>query len=276
MKVGIVGLGHLGFVTAACLSQNHVVVGIGDKLNCPKDEPNLDNMMASGFARNNLAIDVGINALSTVDVVWVTYDTPVDKNDCADIKYVKDRIIGVMTFIKKEIPIIISSQLPLGSIASLENKFPDHIFICIPENLRHGTAVENFLYPDRIVVGIRKQEHYEIISPLLTGKTVVIMNIESAEMVKHAINSFLAIEITFANELGDICKSFDISYDEVLKGLLTDSRIGLKARLKTGSAYKGGTLARDIKYLINLSVTTGLFGYVKKSNDRRLKRENNG
>lgn len=274
MKVAVVGLKHLGWVTAACLAvKGHLVFNIDVEKECPEDEPELKDMIGIGRIKQRLFLNASTAFIESCDVVWITYDTPVINEKEIDIGHVIRRIENIMCLINTSIPIIISSQLPLGTIKTLEIQYPDHIFICIPENLRHGTAVNNFMKPDRIVVGIREHVHYEQIFPLLIGNKIETMSTEAAEMVKHAINAFLATEITFANELGDLCKKYKVSYSDVLRGLLTEERIGSKARLYAGAAYKGGTLARDINYLINLTQEDSIFNYVGKSNSHRLKKE---
>jgi len=124
-------------------------------------------------------------------------------------------------------------------------------FAVIPENLRLGQAMSVFLRPDRVVVGVRNPRSRSLIEKIYhpITRNVVFMGIESAEMTKHAINGFLAVSITFMNELARICEATGADAREVERGLKTETRIGPKAYLRAGAAFAGGTLARDVLYL---------------------------
>ena len=175
--------------------------------------------------------------------------------------------------------VIISSQLPVGSIAFLEKycqlNFPAKkiIFACSPENLRLGNAISIFLNPDRIIVGVRNQLEQLEFANIFSRITDRLewMSIESAEMTKHAINSFLANSIVFANEIAIICECVGADAKEVERGLKSEARIGPKAYLSPGGAFAGGTLARDIQFLNNLSssnsLITPLINSIRVSND---------
>jgi UDPglucose 6-dehydrogenase len=254
MKVCVYGLGHLGSVTAACLaSVGHEVTGI-DLMEYPSGEPGLSDMMGPILIGPGKA-----DAIPRADILWVTFDTPVDDNDRADVDFVLGKIREIMPMVSESTPVVISSQLPVGTIRNLEGDFPRHTFVCIPENLRHGTAVENFLHPDRFVVGIRSKEAGEKIIPLLNFATIEWMSIESAEMTKHAINSFLAMSICFINEIADVCEKTGADPGEVERGLKSEERIGRKAYLKPGKPYSGGTLARDVEYLRRIEIDNNLY-----------------
>jgi UDPglucose 6-dehydrogenase len=175
--------------------------------------------------------------------------------------------------------ILVSSQMPVGSIRKLETfakkNFPDkHLsFACSPENLRLGKALDIFLRPDRMVVGVRTESNQRTLQQMLLPITDKIewMSVESAEMTKHAINAFLAISVTFANEIASICELVGADAKEVERGLKTESRIGSKAYVSPGGPFAGGTLARDITFLGNESkandLVTPLLSSVRPSND---------
>ena len=208
------------------------------------------------------------------------YDTPVDEDDQADVDYVLTQIRTVLPLLPPETTILISSQLPVGSIQQLDDfarqslKRNDLAFACSPENLRLGNALKVFLDPDRIVVGVRDERARLKIAELLRPITERIewMSIESAEMTKHAINSFLATSVVFANEIASICEKVGADAKEVGRGLKSESRIGPKAYLSPGAAFAGGTLARDIKFLNQLvndrGCKTPLLSSVRTSNDQ--------
>jgi UDPglucose 6-dehydrogenase len=169
--------------------------------------------------------------------------------------------------------------MPVGSTRRLEavarERFPNKLlgFACSPENLRLGKALDVFLNPDRIVVGVRSARDRELLAGLLRPITDRIewMTVESAEMTKHAINAFLATSVTFANEIAAICELVGADAKEVERSLKTESRIGPKAYLSPGAAFAGGTLARDITFLNAAAgkyrLVTPLLSSVKVSND---------
>ena len=274
MKVVVYGLGHLGHVTAGCLHKLGVyVVGLylpyaneGEKPFF--NEPNLPDMEVT---LTNQEVVVG------ADFLWITFDTPVDANGKADIDWVFDRMNEVLPLIGPETAVIVSSQLPVGSVRKLEIAYPLLTFYCLPENLRHGTAVENFLNPDRIVVGCRpvkgnKKRIFGLLDKIVPLEKIQWMSTESAEMTKHAINSWMAMSICFANEIADLCKLSGADPAEVERGMRTEERIGQKARIRAGEPYTGKTLARDVGYLRELGSNDTEFPLlwaIKESNQKR-------
>jgi len=290
MKVCVQGLWHLGAVTAACLSSvGHNVVGVDSdqgiidgltKGNAPLFEPGLDALLQAGIAKRCLRFTTIIaEAISDAEVLWVTFDTPVDNDDLADVKFVIDRIKSVLPMLADGTVVLLSSQMPVGSIRRLEDFARKNLvskqldFAYSPENLRLGKALDVFLNPDRIVVGVRTDVARHKLEKLLLPVTDKIewMSVESAEMTKHAINAFLATSITFANEVASICEMVGADAKEVERGLKTEARIGPKAYLSPGGPFAGGTLARDIEFLEILSrrkqLLTPLLSSVRVSNE---------
>ena len=268
MKVCVQGLWHLGSVTAACLaSVGHDVVGLdGDSNNisnlnqgkAPLFEPGLDEMIQNEIKEGHLHFaQSSREALADAELLWVTFDTPVDEDDQADVEFVLGKIESVLPELNDGTVVLISSQIPVGSIKKLEYFVKDNYIkkqICFaysPENLRLGKSIDVFLNPDRIVVGTRNDETKEKLKKLFSPITNKIewMSVESAEMTKHAINAFLATSVTFANELAAICELYGADAKEVERGLKTESRIGPRAYLSPGGPFAGGTLARDIDFL---------------------------
>ena len=153
--------------------------------------------------------------------------------------------------------VLVSAQLPVGTVARLERSFAAVAngrqvdFACSPENLRLGRAVGVFLDPGRIVVGLRHERAREKLTPLLTKfcQNLMWMNVESAEMVKHALNGFLALSIAFTNELAIIAERIGANAADIERALRSDPRIGPGAYVKAGPAFAGGTLARDVQFL---------------------------
>jgi len=290
MKVCVQGLWHLGSVTAACLaSLGHDVTGLDSdpetiegltQCEAPLLEPGLDDLIQAGMANGKLKFSSSARlALEGAEVLWVAFDTPVDDDDRADVAFVQGQIQVALPFLADGAVVMVSSQMPVGSIRKLEafarlNLPGKNIsFACSPENLRLGKALEVFLNPDRIVVGVRDDRARQIIENLLSPITdkVEWMSVESAEMTKHAINAFLATSITFANEIAAICELVGADAKEVERGLKTEARIGPKAYVSPGGPFAGGTLARDIAFLEMESrahqLTTPLLSAVRPSND---------
>jgi UDPglucose 6-dehydrogenase len=291
MKIAVMGLWHLGTVTAACLAHaGHTVVGLDfdeetiKKLNGgapPLFEPGLEELLKDGLKNGNLSFTLDApEALFGADALWVSYDTPVDEEDNADVDFVMERVKSVFKHIEGDAVVIVSSQLPVGSVAELEKAFKKVSpgkrvgFASSPENLRLGRAISAFTNPDRVVVGSRTDGDRAKIKNLLLPITdrVEWMSVESAEMTKHAINSFLAVSVTFANELASICERVGADAKEVERGLKSEARIGPGAYVSPGVAFAGGTLARDVAFLTSLGKKLGvhaeLIGSVRKSNER--------
>jgi UDPglucose 6-dehydrogenase len=280
MKVCVFGLWHLGTVTAACLaSLGHEVTGLDfdsatiSRLNRgepPLHEPGLADLVRQGIDSGALEFTTDARqALRDAAVVWVTFDTPVDDDDRADTEFVMKQIESIFDHLGQGTLVLVSSQLPAGSIRRLEQTRPGVMFACSPENVRLGKAIDVFLKPDRIVAGARSEEAREIVTKLLDPLHAPIewMSVESAEMTKHALNAFLATSVAFINEIAVICESTGADAREVARGLKTDARIGPRAYLSPGGAFAGGTLARDIEFLKSLRQLP-LITAVKTSNDQ--------
>jgi len=288
MKVCVMGLWHLGSVTAACLaSVGHQVTGFDfnervisnlRKGQPPLFEPGLEDLIKTGLADGRLRFTADPEqAFQSAEIVWVTYDTPVDEEDHADVDYVLDRVKKVIPKLISSTLVLISSQLPVGSTRQLEAACRgldiNISFAYSPENLRLGKAIEVFNHPDRFVVGTRSQQDQDKIKKLLAPITDKIewMSVESAEMTKHALNAFLATSVVFINEIALLCEMVGADAKEVERGLKSEARIGPKAYLSPGGAFAGGTLARDITFLIDSGVRYQqpaiLFTAVKASND---------
>jgi len=289
MKVCVQGLWHLGTVTAACLaSLGNQVTGLDFDVKTieglrrgtlPVFEPGLEDLVKAGVAQSLLTFSASAEeAVRDVELLWIAYDTPVDDDDNADADYVVAEIERTLPHLPAGATVLISSQIPVGSVKRLETlartRFPKKElgFACSPENLRLGKALEVFLRPDRIVVGVRSPRDRERLDRLLRPITARIewMSVESAEMTKHAINAFLATSVAFANELASLCELAGADAKEVERGLKTESRIGPGAYLSPGAAFAGGTLARDIAFLNSIAaeqrLVTPLLSSVKSSN----------
>ena len=285
LKVAVCGLWHLGSVTVACCAEaGFKTVGFDEDLShlrnlkqgsAPLYEPGLDNLIKSCLEQGTLSFTSEPSQISSADIVWITYDTPVDENDNADDQVVIDKIIEISNFAKSGAAILISSQLPLGTARKIEHLINRlDLTICVsPENLRLGEAISAFKTQDFVVVGrdSANADHKVEILVSTFCENIFWVSIPSAELVKHSINGFLALSIAFTNELAAISEQYGANFFEVEKALRSEPRIGKKAYVRPGEAFAGGTLARDLRYLSTLSekkgLRTSLIDNVIKSNE---------
>jgi UDPglucose 6-dehydrogenase len=294
MKVCVYGLWHLGTVTAACLASRGIAtVGLAEtteaaaELNAgkaPLFEPGLDVLLEQGLKSGTLSFTQDVAAaVPSADLLWVGFDTPVDDDDVADVGYVLNRVRLTFPYLKDGAVVLVSSQVPVGSTARLEHDFAAGAkgrkvsFAYSPENLRLGNAIRVFTEPERIVIGIRDDDARKVIEPVLKPfcQTLLWTRVESAEMVKHALNSYLATCVTFTNEIASICESVAADMSEVEAALRLDPRVGKKAYVRAGSAFGGGTLARDVQFLKAIAreqdVVVPVLAAVLESNDHHKK-----
>ena len=266
MKIGVVGLWHLGLVTAACLATDHDVVALAEDNEAlaalesgllPIFEPGLEELIARSRAAGTLRYSADKEALRQSDVVWITYDTPVDQDDHADVAFVSSRVSALFPYLRAGAIVLVSSQLPVGSTDALARAYHEAFpsggisFAYSPENLRLGQAIAAFTTPERVIVGVQDLRAREPLSAIF-GRytdTILWMAIESAEMTKHALNAWLAMSVAFINEIATLCEQTGADAADVSRGLKSDVRVGQRAYLRPGNAFAGGTLARDIVFL---------------------------
>jgi UDPglucose 6-dehydrogenase len=288
-RVGVLGLWHLGSVTAACLAEGGFdVVGLDPDPEvvaalaagrAPVAEPGLAELIAAGTAVGNLRFATpDVDALARLDILWVAFDTPVDAEDRVDTEFVVGHVRGVLPRLDRGTLVVISSQLPVGTVGSLEAMAAevgrdDLEFAAVPENLRLGKALDSFRAAERFVAGVRGPAGYDALAPLLEpfAENIEWMGVESAEMTKHALNGFLATSVAYINEIATISEAVGADAAEVSRGLKSDVRIGPRAYLGPGDAFAGGTLARDISSLRRIATAhqlpDNLVAGVAASND---------
>jgi UDPglucose 6-dehydrogenase len=289
MKIGVLGLWHLGSVTAAGLAAlGHRVIGLDfdeqrvtdlSRGVAPVLETGLAELIARGLASGHLRFSSAMSDAIDLDLLWVTYDTPVDAQDNADVNFVLQQVERALLEMRTDMLVLISSQLPIGSVHRLEQTMRSHApsrqcsFAYSPENLRLGHALNDFLHPARVVVGIQSEADKVLLQQVIGSITDSIewMSVESAEMTKHAINAFFAASVVFANEIALICERVGADAKEVERGLKTEPRIGTRAYLAPGAAFAGATLARDIAFLNRVAgandLSTPLLSSVLRSNE---------
>ena len=286
MNVTVYGLWHLGCVTAACVSAaGNKVVGLDldrkvvEDLRAgrpPLHEPGLGELIGQESQAGRLSFtSEPAEALRGADVLWVTFDTPVNERDEADVASVRRALDQVAAHVPRGCVVLISSQVPAGFTRELAAAWEGRglRYAYSPENLRLGKAIEVFRSPERVVLGVSEASAREVLGRLFAPFTSRIewMTVESAEMTKHALNAFLAASVTFANELARLCEAVGADAKEVERGLKSEGRIGPKAYLSPGAAFAGGTLARDVRFLTafgrEYAVQTPLLDGVLASNE---------
>lgn len=256
------------------LDFDDALVGNLQQGRAPILEPGLNDLLTAGLEKKSLRFTTDAQvACARADVLWVCYDTPVNDGDESDVEYVLEKVRRVLPLLPSGALVLISSQLPVGTCARLEKEFPQLHFACSPENLRLGKALDAFEKAERVVVGLRTDAKRALLEQLFKPFTpqVQFMRTESAEMVKHALNSFLAVSITFINEIARLCEHTGADAREVAAGLKSEARIGPKAYLGPGGPFAGGTLARDVVTLTKIGAqhgeTLALIPAIKQSND---------
>ncbi len=228
----------------------------------PLFEPELEDLIGEGVAAGRLRFESDPVSAATAEIVWVTFDTPVDDNDMPQPSIVIDYVASLCQHLPIGCLVFVSSQLPVGTTRKLaaSQRARKLTFGYSPENLRLGRAIDVFTKPDRVIVGLETDDDRSKVKALLAPFTTNIlwMGIEAAEMTKHAINAFLATSVAFANEIATICEQVGADAKDVERGLKSEERIGPRAYLSPGGAFAGGTLARDVTTLANLGRGLGV------------------
>jgi len=269
MKIAVIGTGYVGLVTGTCLAEtgNEVVcVDIDEKKVAqmrqgivPIYEPHLDILFERNIKADRLRFTTSLDeGLEHGEIIFLALPTPEDEDGSADLSYV----LNVSEEIGKKITayrvIVDKSTVPVGTAEKVkaiiaQNAICDFDVVSNPEFLREGFAVDDFLKPERIVVGSSSERATELMQRLYnpfvrSGNPIIIMDEKSAELTKYAANSFLATKITFMNEIANYCEKVGADVDKVRVGMGTDSRIG-KRFLFPGIGYGGSCFPKDVKAL---------------------------
>lgn len=269
LSIGVLGLWHLGCVYSACFARlgfkvtgfdaDKKIVNDLRKGVLPIFEPGLSETV-NKYCRKNLFFSSFVKeVLANKDYIFITYDLPVDESDRVQIDTVKKTFSDIAKFASPQATIVISSQVPVGTSRKLVNllkeiNIPNPKVIYFPENLRLGNAFETFFKPSRLILGSDNKKameefkrDFKFNSPLFT------MGLESAEMSKHALNSYLATCISLSSELSDLSEKVGANMLDVISALKSDQRVSLYAPLNPGLGFAGGTLGRDIQVLRKLA-----------------------
>lgn len=262
-KVGVLGLWHLGCVYSVCLAeQGYRVTGLDpdkkviDNLQKGRPslfEPGLEDLIKKHLGTNLFFSDFAEQSMTDKDYLFITLDTPVDERDKVLMNSFNSLVKKVEKYIQPNTTLIISSQVPIGTCRGIEKQLrtvgKSNPVLYFPENLRLGQAIEGFQNPDRIVLGGEKETRKQFLSDFSFQCPVLEMSLESAEMSKHALNSYLAIMISFSSEMGDLCERLGVNANDVVSALKSDQRVSPKAPLSPGIGFAGGTLGRDLQTL---------------------------
>lgn len=269
MKISVIGTGYVGLVTGTCLAEtgNEVVcVDINEekvkKMQegfVPIYEPHLDVLFDRNIKANRLTFTTSLEeGLSFGDIIFLALPTPEDEDGSADLSYVLGVAEDIGKLIQEYKIIVDKSTVPVGTAEKVQaaiakNATCDFDVVSNPEFLREGFAVDDFLKPERIVVGASSERAIEQMKKLYkpfvrSGNPIIIMDEKSAELTKYAANSFLATKITFMNEIANFCEKVGADVDKVRIGMGTDSRIG-KRFLFPGIGYGGSCFPKDVKAL---------------------------
>jgi UDPglucose 6-dehydrogenase len=275
MKIVIVGSGYVGLVTGACFSEVGIDVTCVDidrnkieNLNkgiIPIYEPGLEEMITRNMKKGRLNFTTNIaEALTDAEVLFISVGTPADEDGSADLKYVLAVARDCGKHINDYLLVVTKSTVPVGTSQKVKHALQEELdkrnvkiefdVASNPEFLKEGAAIDDFLKPDRIVVGLESERAEDLMKSLykpftLNGHPVIFMDIISAEMTKYAANSMLAAKISFINDIANLCEIVGADINKVRKGIGSDSRIGHKF-IYPGIGYGGSCFPKDVQALI--------------------------
>lgn len=293
MNICVIGTGYVGLVAGACLAD------MGNKVICidnnedkisqlkkgilPIYEPSLEELVKSNVLENRLSFSTDLkSAVEKSLVCFIAVGTPQGEDGSADLQYVYDVAKSIAKSMNEYKVIVDKSTVPVGTAEKVSeiikaNTSYDFDVVSNPEFLKQGNAVNDFLSPDRVIIGSNSdkatQIMQEIYAPFFrTGNRVIVMDVKSAEMTKYASNSFLAVKISYANEIANLCEKVGANAEMVRIGMTTDSRIGNKF-LFAGLGYGGSCFPKDVKALIKTGIENGCDMSIIKSADETNKKQ---
>ena len=291
MKVAVVGTGYVGLVVGACLAEtgNDVIcadvdagkIGALKQNKLPIYEPGLEPMVVRNQRDGRLTFTTDVAAaVGRAEVVFIAVGTPPDEDGSADLQHVLDVARTIGEHMTEPKVVVTKSTVPVGTAekvrAEIAKRTRTPFHVCSnPEFLKEGAAVEDFMKPDRVVVGVDSDEAAKVIEELYapfvrTGNPLIVMDIPSAEMTKYAANAMLATRISFMNQIAGLCEVVGADVSQVRRGIGSDRRIG-PAFLFPGPGYGGSCFPKDVKALIRSGserkVSLGVLDAVQQAND---------
>lgn len=279
MKVTIIGTGYVGLVTGTCLAEMGNTVSCVDidekKIAClnrgemPIYEPGLEELVSRNAESNRLTFTTALKeALPNSQVCFIAVGTPPDEDGSADRRYVLGAAKQIAELAAQEVVVAVKSTVPVGTCDRVQEvidtvlkergvDFKIHV-VSNPEFLKEGMAVQDFMRPDRIVLGFSHENASQIMCKLYSGFTrnghpILLMSIRSSEMTKYAANAMLATRISFMNELARLCDAIGADIMDIRRGMGTDSRIGMPF-LYAGIGYGGSCFPKDVKALAQVAL----------------------
>jgi UDPglucose 6-dehydrogenase len=293
VKICVIGSGYVGLVVGACLAETGNDVSCADidrkKIDALKDnvipifEPGLDALVERNQREGRLSFTTDVpGAIAGSEVIFIAVGTPPDEDGSADLQHVLAVASIIGSSITRDVVVVTKSTVPVGTAAKVAAevgkgaKFPFHL-CSNPEFLKEGAAVEDFLKPDRVVLGVDSAEARrtmtELYSPFVrNGQPIILMDIASAEMTKYAANGMLATRISFMNELANLCEKVGANVDAVRRGVGSDKRIG-SSFLFPGPGYGGSCFPKDVKAIVRMADELGapleVLRAVETANDRQ-------
>ena len=275
MKITIIGSGYVGLVTGACFSEVGIDVRCVDvdqkkidnlkKGIIPIYEPGLENMITKNMDKGRLQFTTNVSeAVKGSDVIFISVGTPPDEDGSADLKYVVQVARDCGKHMNDYTLVVTKSTVPVGTSLKVKNAIQEELdkrnaniefdVASNPEFLKEGAAIDDFLKPDRIVVGTESLRAEELLKTLykpftLNGHPIIFMDIISAEMTKYAANSMLATKISFINDIANLCEIVGADINHIRKGIGSDGRIGNKF-IYPGIGYGGSCFPKDVQALI--------------------------
>ncbi len=282
MRIAVVGSGYVGLVTGACFAESGVNVTCVDvdseKIRMLREgaipiyEAGLENMIRRNVEKNRLVFTTGLKeGIDGSDVIFIAVGTPPGEDGSADLSHVLDVAREIGRNINSHIVVVTKSTVPVGTSEKIRRTIQHEMekrMVSIPfdmasnpEFLKEGAAVEDFLKPERIVIGIDNERTGEIMKRLympfvLNNHPILFMDISSAEITKYAANAMLATRISFINEIANLCDLLGADINHVRKGIGSDSRIGAKF-LYPGTGYGGSCFPKDVKAILKTAHDIG-------------------
>jgi UDPglucose 6-dehydrogenase len=293
MRLTMVGTGYVGLVTGVCFANtgNDVICLDVDarkidslrRGECPIYEPGLTDLMERNAASGRLKYTLDkAEAYRDADMIFICVGTPSDERGHTDLKYINQAADDIGDVLKALGPtqtpkiIVVKSTVPVGTTMAVKNRIRDRVGPDIPfrvadnpEFLKEGAAIEDFMRPDRVVVGVEDEATAEAFRDLYdpfvrNGHPIFIMDVSSAEMVKYAANNFLATKISFINEMANLCEMYGANINRVREGMCSDKRIGY-AFLHPGLGYGGSCFPKDTLACIMMGEKMGLSVAISKA-----------
>lgn len=293
MKIAVIGTGYVGLVTGTCFAEtgNHVIcvdidatkVARMQNGEIPIYEPGLEALFHRNIRQGNLSFTTQVaDAVAQSDIIFLALPTPPNEDGSADLQYVLRVAEDLGKLITSYKVIIDKSTVPVGTADKVRALIAKHCTIEFdvvsnPEFLREGMAVEDFMKPERVVIGTESERAKDLLSRLYSpfvrqGNPIIFMDERSAELTKYAANAFLATKITFMNEIANLCEQLGANVDMVRTGIGSDSRIG-KRFLFPGVGYGGSCFPKDVKALNQMASAHGYDFHILQSvmavNDRQ-------